>query len=457
MGHVFSVTCCLMLFLVITGGGLSGCGRKTEEQKMVTITVDSSPEQGASVLMAGFEQGVTPVTVPDMAPGTYDVILRLERYRRTIKEITVTEEGEQEFLIEMAPITGTFSVTTTPSGATVYLDNENIGKTPIEKRVLQVGDYSYQVNHPDYYPEDKAFTVEDNFDMEFSHTLRPMEAELSVFSRPSSSSIWLNNILQPETTPAKFALRPGQYLVSVHTEGYLQADELVEVEANKPKTVQMNLTPGAVPQGMLLIPGGEFSMGTNNSAPDERPARKVELKSFYIDRFEVTNQAFKDVFPSHKYPAGQDNFPALGMSWTEASRYCEAVGKRLPTEAEWEKAARGVEGQQYPWGAVFESSMANTVESGVGKATRVGNYYASASPYNCMDMAGNAYEWVSDWYEAYPGNPDVTKDYGQIFRVLRGGSFMSEKFEARCAARHFDRIDSTRRDYGCRCAMTARE
>jgi len=72
-----------------------------------------------------------------------------------------------------------------------------------------------------------------------------------------------------------------------------------------------------------------------------------------------------------------------------------------------------------------------------------------------MDMAGNAYEWVSDWYDAYPGNHDITKDYGQIFRVLRGGSYMTEKFEARTAARHFDRVDSERRDYGCRCAMDA--
>ena len=101
--------------------------------------------------------------------------------------------------------------------------------------------------------------------------------------------------------------------------------------------------------------------------------------------------------------------------------------------------------------------MANTVEAGIGKATRVGSYYASASPYNCMDMSGNAYEWIADWYEAYPGNTDVTKEYGQIFRVLRGGSFVSDKFEARCAARHFDRVDSKRRDYGCRCVMNARE
>lgn len=457
MGRIGGITCCFMVILLATGGVLSGCNRKKEEKKLPTITVNSAPEQGASVMMIGVDYGLTPAEIPDIPPGTYDVVLYMERYRRAIKPITVTEAETQEFTIDMEPITGTLSITTTPPGATVYLDGEAIGETPLPKKTLQVGDYSYLVQHPDYYPEEKKFTVEDNFNMEFDHKLRPMEAELSVFSRPSSANIWLNNIQQVEKTPAKFKLRPGQYLVSVHTAGYLQSDELVELEANKPITVQADLTPGAVPQGMLLIPAGDFIMGTDNSAPGERPARKINLKPFYIDRFEVTNQAYKAVFPAHKYPAGQDNLPALGISWTEAGRYCESVGKRLPTEQEWEKAARGTEGQEYPWGPVFENTLANTVEAGLGKPTRVGSYYASASPYGAMDMAGNAYEWVSDWYEAYPGNTDVTKDYGQIFRVLRGGSFISEKFEARCAARHFDRMDSKRRDYGCRCAMNARE
>jgi len=456
-GHAVKAFFCVLLFLAAIGGIFAGCGRKQEPQKLPTIKVNSAPEQGASVLMIGIEHGVTPVTIPDIPPGNYDVILKMDRYRRAIKPITVTEEGEQEFTIDMEPIMGTLSVQTTPPGAKVILDGKEIGVTPLVKYALQVGDYSYQVNHPDYYPEEKSFTVEDNFNMEFDHQLRPIEAELSVNSRPSSATIWLNNIQQASKTPSKFALKPGRYLVSVYIEGHLQADQLVELKANEPQTVQLDLTPGAVPQGMLLVPGGEFIMGTDNNAPDERPARKINLKSFYIDRFEVTNQAFKAVFPSHKFPAGEDNLPALGISWTEAGRYCESVGKRLPTEAEWEKAARGTEGQEYPWGAVFETSMANTVEAGIGKATRVGSYYASASPYNCMDMSGNAYEWIADWYEAYPGNTDVTKEYGQIFRVLRGGSFVSDKFEARCAARHFDRVDSKRRDYGCRCVMNARE
>ena len=449
--------CCMLLALAGAVGVLSGCGGRSEPESYATITIDSAPEQGASVLMYGVEHGETPVTITDVAPGEYEVVLRLDRYRRKFEEISVTKEPEQSFVVEMEPITGTLTITSSPEGAEVLLDGEVIGETPIYRHVLQVGEYSYTVNHPHAYPVENTFTLEDGFNMEFSHQLRAMEAELHVHSRPSSADIWLNNIRQGERTPATFRLRPGKYLVSVHTDGHLQGDELVELAANDSETVQMTLPPGKVPQGMVLVPAGEFIMGSDERAPDERPERRIHLDAFYIDRFEVTNQAFKRVFRSHDYPDGHDNYPALGVSWTQAVRYCEAVGKRLPTEAEREKAARGTDGREYPWGEVFEPGMANTAESGIGRATRVGSYFASASPYGCMDMAGNAYEWTADWYEAYPGNRDVTKDYGQIFRVLRGGSFRSDKFDVRCAARHFDRMDAKRSDYGFRCAMNARE
>ena len=139
MGHAVSAFGCLLFILVATGAVFSGCGRKQEEQKMPRITINSAPEQGASVLMTGIARGETPVTIEDLPPGTYDVILRLDRYRRTIEEISITEEGEQEFTVEMEAITGTFSVKTTPPGAVVYLDGEEIGVTPLAKRVLQVG------------------------------------------------------------------------------------------------------------------------------------------------------------------------------------------------------------------------------------------------------------------------------------------------------------------------------
>ena len=139
---------------------------------------------------------------------------------------------------------------------------------------------------------------------------------------------------------------------------------MVVLEANAPQTVNLEMSPGKVPQGMVLIPAGPFTMGSNEHAPDERPAREITLPAFYIDRFEVTNQAYKNVVSSHTYPKGQDNFPAMGISWTQALRYCDAIGKRLPTEAEWEKAARGSDKRIYP-GRHIQPQMSNTKETGL--------------------------------------------------------------------------------------------
>lgn len=446
-GLALGIVLCLLL----------GCGGRREEQVLVTVIIESEPEPGASVLMAGYEWGETPVEIPLIEPGEYEVVLRLDRYKRQIEPITVTAESSQTFTITMEPIVGYLSIASTPPDAEVYLEGELIARTPLIRKTLQVGTYSYELKHPDYYPVTNTFVMEDNFKMEFSHELRPLEAELTILSRPSSANIWLNNILQTQTTPAQLKLRPGQYLVSIHCDGHIQEDTMVVLEANAPQTIQLEMATGKVPQGMVLIPAGKFMMGSQDAAPDERPLREVELKAFYIDRFEVTNQAFKAVFPNHTYPDGHDNYPATGVSWNRAYRYCESLGKRLPTEAEWEKAARGTDSRPYPWGQIYEPLLSNDKEANQGTTTRVGYYFATPSVYGCMDMAGNVYEWTADWYEAYPGNREITKDYGQIFRVLRGGSFLSDKFEIRTSARHFDRMESTRHDYGCRCVMDARE
>ncbi|HEX71798.1 MAG TPA: hypothetical protein ENN65_00565, partial [Candidatus Hydrogenedentes bacterium] len=264
--------------------------------------------------------------------------------------------------------------------------------------------------------------------------------------------IWLNNQLQDQKTPARFRLPPGLYLVSVHSKGFIQEDERLVLEPNAENSVTLRMRQGEVPPGMVLIPAGPFLMGEDGRCPDESPKRAVLLDAFYIDRHEVTNEQFKKVFPGHTFTKGKEQLPVSGVSWTQATQYAQAVGKRLPTEAEWEKAARGEDGREYPWGADFDKSLCNTTELDLGGPTVVGRFLGGASPYGCLDMAGNVYEWVADWYEAYPGNTLVTKDYGQVYRVLRGGSYMSGRFHARCARRHFDRMDAQRADYGFRCA-----
>jgi formylglycine-generating enzyme required for sulfatase activity len=137
--------------------------------------------------------------------------------------------------------------------------------------------------------------------------------------------------------------------------------------------------------------------------------------------------------------------PVVGVSWFEAQAYCRwlsaqvGIRYRLPSEAEWEKAARGTDGREFPWGDDFDPAKANTLESNLGATTPVDQYPQGASLYGLNDAAGNAFEWTADWYKPYPGgDAAASADYGERFRVVRGGSWRRPKDYARCAFRQRD-------------------
>lgn len=170
-------------------------------------------------------------------------------------------------------------------------------------------------------------------------------------------------------------------------------------------------------EDMILVPGGEFLMG------DER--RPVYVEPFYIERYPVTNAQFQQFDPSHDYPKGRENYPASRwVSWYRARAYARWIGKRLPTEAEWEKAARGTDGRLYPWGDRFDPNRCNTKESRNLGFTPVDRYPQGQSPYGCYDMAGNVLEWTADWF-----------DDRRSHRVVKSGSWDDFDFLSRCANR----------------------
>ena len=170
------------------------------------------------------------------------------------------------------------------------------------------------------------------------------------------------------------------------------------------------------PDNMVLIPEGIFVMG------DE--CREVHVPSFYIDIFPVTNKEFKELFTGFTYPEDEADCPVVRVTYYDAMAYAQWKGKRLPTEAEWEKAARGTDGRIYPWGNEFRSDKCNWIGAGIGALTPVSKYENGYSPYGCFDMAGNCVEWVSDWY-------DESKNYIS----MKSSCFLDYDFICRCANR----------------------
>lgn len=238
------------------------------------------------------------------------------------------------------------------------------------------------------------------------------------------------------------------------------------------------------------VPAGEFTMGstqeqvdqafvscqeqTNNGCSsglfdDEMPQHQVTLGDYQIMKYEVTNNQYAQCVKNGTCQGGgyeyQDDagnilnrlndaayadHPVVDVSWFQAEAYCKWIGARLPTEAEWGKAARGTDGRTYPWGNDFNGNIVNFCDTnciyywanksyadGYAETSPVGNFPAGVSPYGVYDMAGNVWEWTDTWYDVYPsGDPSISTDFGQTSRVLRGGSWYDDGSNVRSADRN---------------------
>jgi formylglycine-generating enzyme required for sulfatase activity len=198
---------------------------------------------------------------------------------------------------------------------------------------------------------------------------------------------------------------------------------------------------------MVLVPAGAFIQGSDDADAEiaVKPAHKVTLPAFYIDRCEVTNQDYRKWKPDHSYPKGQDLCPATHQTREQAQQYLASLGKRLPSGAEWEKAARGTDGRRYPWGNQWDPSKGHLGQEhlkqmcGVGRLKPVGSFPAGVSPYGCQDMCGNAWEWVSD---NDPGPP--------VRPIIRGGAYGYKEFNCRTYAFTVEDEGGTCNDVGFR-------
>lgn len=294
---------------------------------------------------------------------------------------------------------------------------------------------------------------------------------LLVHGVPAGSSVFVDNIQRGITaadgTVRVTHLRSGNKLLRVAHAGYAEFVQVVEGADGELKSVYPKLTsntpaparlPGEIDyQGpMVLIPAGEFIMGADDREANERPAHRVTVADYYIDKFEVTNAQYKKfceatqhTLPINPYwtkeSLGTEDYlnafpdsPVIGISWEDATAYARWAGKRLPGEEEWEKAASwGRETQQvkrqWPWGEAFAPGRANV---GSSRPVRVADFANGASAYGVLNMAGNVSEWVESHYQPYEGN-QVGGDarYGTNYRVTRGGSFRGDSNSVRTSRR----------------------
>jgi formylglycine-generating enzyme required for sulfatase activity/tRNA A-37 threonylcarbamoyl transferase component Bud32 len=265
----------------------------------------------------------------------------------------------------------------------------------------------------------------------------------------------------------------GLFLVVLVALGVALAPRLLEViSKEKPSALSAGDTWTRPADGMVMVyvPGGEFEMGSTEGDENEQPVHIVALDGFWIDQTEVTNAQYQSCVdaggceppserrsptrPEYYGNSVYDDYPVIQASWYQARTYCESVGARLPTEAEWEYAARGSDSLVYPWGDSPPSDALANCCYNVGDTTRVGSYPDGTGWCGALDMAGNVWEWVADWYGEYPSERQVSPagpSSGKL-RVLRGGSWGYGQDFARCAYRHSDHPDDFGGHVGFRCA-----
>ncbi|MBL8090242.1 MAG: SUMF1/EgtB/PvdO family nonheme iron enzyme [Anaerolineales bacterium] len=232
--------------------------------------------------------------------------------------------------------------------------------------------------------------------------------------------------------------------------------------------------------GMVLvyIPTGEFIMGNDKGKENERPAHQVYLSAYWLDQTEVTNKMYKqcvsigpcsppnvlrsETRDTYFYNPAFENYPVVSVTWQMAYDYCQWAGRRLPTEAEWEKSARGIDERIYPWGNEIPKTSLLNYSFFIGDTTLAGSYPRGASYYGAVDMAGNVWEWVNDFYDEiyYVGSPKVDPQgplpsLGLENRVMRGGSWRDGDTGVRVTNRSWHDQRYTLINLGFRCAMDA--
>lgn len=363
----------------------------------------------------------------------------------------VGDEGGQFFFIADAkeiPSPGSLVVNSSPQGADIFIDGQSRGRSPMKLSGLNPGSYRVTARLAGHQEQEKTVTIKYRRNAELTLYLDPamdQKGKLYVTTEPKHAWVRIMNIVPKYYSGIE--LKEGRYRLKVTATGYSPKEQWVNLAAGQALNINVKLlallkkeiiSKDGTP--MMLIPKGEFMMGTNDGCHGhEKPRHKVYLNDYYMDRYEVTNVQYRKFVNATGHTPPQywddlnlnaDNKPVVGVTWEDAQAYARWSGKRLPTEAEWEKAARGnLVGQMFPWGDDLSPDKVNDLgkegKDGWSYTSPVGKF--SSNAYGLYDMSGNVWEWCNDWFnpdyyaESDSMNPKGPKQGKK--RVIRGGAY----------------------------------